>query len=48
MHIFLYILLGWMVFVGLVYAYLFYDIHAERLNIRQHWKHLIDAFTEEE
>lgn len=48
MNIWCYILLGWMVFIGLIYAYLFYDIHIRRINIRQRWKNLVEVFTEEE
>ena len=48
MSTYLYILLGWLAFVTLVYAYAFYDIHAEHINIGERWKRVIDAFTEEE
>ena len=44
----LYILLGWLLFVALVYIYAIYDFYAERINLGARWKRLIDAFTEEE
>ena len=43
-----YILLGWLAFDALVYAYMFYDIHAKEINISQRWHNIIDAITEEE
>lgn len=43
-----YFLLGWLVFLVLVYAHIFYDIHASRIDFRKRWHQLRDAFTEEE
>lgn len=43
-----YILLGWLAFDALVYAYLFYDIHAEHLDIRGRVNRIFEAITEEE
>lgn len=43
-----YILLTWLIFVALVYAYMFYDIHAKQIALRDKWLRLRDAFTEEE
>ncbi len=48
MSSYLYILYGWLLFVAIVYAYMFYDIHAEEIDIRDKWHRLIEAFTEEE
>ena len=48
MNTHLYILLGWLVFVAVVYAYAFYDFHAERIDLGGRWRRLVDAFTEEE
>lgn len=43
-----YILLGWLLFVTLVYGYMFYDIHAAQINLREKWHHIYEAITEEE
>lgn len=43
----LYLIL-WLVFVTMVYCYLFYDIHATEINLREKWQRLYYAFTEEE
>ena len=48
MNITTYIILGWLVFLAFVYGYMFYDIHAEQINIREKWNKLVNAFTEEE
>ncbi len=42
-----FILYGWLLFVAIVYAYMFYDIHAKEIDIRNKWHRLIEAFTEE-
>lgn len=43
-----YILIGWLAFDALVYAYLFYDMHAKELDIRGRASRLFEAITEEE
>lgn len=48
MSIAIYTLLGWLLFVTLVYSYLFYDIHAEEIQLREKLHNLYEAFTEEE
>ena len=48
MNIYLYILSGWLLFVVMVYSYAYYDTNAEHIKIRERWKRLVDAFTEEE
>ena len=48
MNTFQYILLGWLTFDALVYLYLFYDIHAERIDLRGRLSRLLEAITEEE
>lgn len=43
-----YILIGWLAFDALVYAYLLYDMHAKELDIRGRASRLFEAITEEE
>ena len=43
-----YILIGWLAFDALVYAYLYYDMHAKELDIRGRARRLFEAITEEE
>lgn len=44
----IYFLLGWLVFIALVYAYMYYDVHATELQLHDKWIRLRDAITEEE
>lgn len=32
----------------MLYAYMFYDIYAEKIRLRDKWKRVIETFTEEE
>ncbi len=43
-----YILIGWLAFLILVYAHVFYEVKASHINFRKRWHQLRDAFTEEE
>ena len=43
-----YIIIGWLVFLILVYCHVFYDVKASRIDFRKRWRQLRDAFTEEE
>lgn len=43
-----YILLGWLAFCIVVYAYMFYDMYSDRIDIRGRIHRIADAITEEE
>jgi hypothetical protein len=42
------ILISWLAFLVVVYAFMFYDIYAAQINIRERWQRIYFAFTEEE
>lgn len=44
----LYTIICWAVFLTLLYTYMFYDIYAERIRLRDKWRRVVDTFTEEE
>ena len=44
----LYTLFGWLAFDAVVYAYMFYDMHAEQLDIKGRFHRIAEAITEEE
>ncbi len=48
MNTYLYILLGWLAFDVVVYAYMFYDMHSEQIDIKGRFHRIAEAITEEE